>query len=138
MKQQKPRFPGQVGETKVQVIEENFSNYGTYVWHKPNGKAFTDGEGNALSIESMKGDLSRVQQLQDAAKYWGQPDGTAKFYPNMRKISEETHSEQLDRMKQGLIPSMNDLGAVIAAKKTLQAYGDEGLWLHARLGIHDK
>jgi hypothetical protein len=74
----------------------------------------------------MKGDLSRVQQLEDAAKYWGQSDGTAKFYPNMRKISEEEHSEQVDRMKQGLIPSMNDLGAVIAAKKTLKQWGDEG------------
>lgn len=126
MKRNKPRFPGQVGETKVQVIEENFSNFGTYVWHKPNGKAFTDGEGNALSIESMKDDLSRVQQLKDAAKYWGQADGTAKFYPNMKKISEETHSEQLDRMKNGLIPNMNDLGAVIAAKQTLKQWGDEG------------
>jgi hypothetical protein len=44
----------------------------------------------------------------------------------MRKISEEEHSEQVDRMKQGLIPSMNDLGAVIAAKKTLKQWGDEG------------
>lgn len=126
MKKKKPRFPGQVGDTKVQVIEENFSNFGTYVWHKPNGKAFTDGEGNALSIEAMKGDLTRVQELQDAARYWGQAEGSAKFYPNMRKISEEAHSEQVDRMKQGLIPSMNDLGAVIAAKNTLEAHGDEG------------
>ena len=126
MKKKKPRFPGQVGDTKVQVIQENFSNFGTYVWHKPNGKAFTDGEGNALSIEAMKGDLTRIQELQDAARYWGQAEGTAKFYPNMRKISEEEHSEQLDRMNQGLIPSMNDLGAVIAAKNTLEAYGDEG------------
>ena len=125
MKKPKPRFPGQVGNTKVQVIEENFSSFGTYVWHKPNGKAFTDGEGNALSIESMKGDLSRVQELEDAAKYWGQADGTAKFYPNMRKISEEEHSEQVDRMSQGMLPNMNDLGAVIAAKKTLDEYGDE-------------
>jgi hypothetical protein len=126
MRNNKPRFPGQVGETKVQVIEENFSNYGTYVWHKPNGKAFTDGNGNALSIESMKDDNSRVKELQDAAKYWGQSEGKAVFYPNMRKISEEEHSEQVDRMGQGLIPSMNDLGALIAAKKTLKAYGDEG------------
>jgi len=126
MKKKKPRFPGQVGDTKVQVIEENFSNFGTYVWHKPNGKAFTDGEGNALSIEAMKGDLTRVQELQDAARYWGQAEGSAKFYPNMRKISEEAHSEQVDRMKQGLIPNMNDLGAVIAAKNTLEAHGDEG------------
>ena len=125
MKKPKPRFPGQVGETKVQVVEENFSNFGTYVWHKPSGKAFTDGEGNALCIEAMKGDLSRIQELQDAAKYWGQAEGTAKFYPNMRKISEEEHSEQVDRMAQGLIPNMNDLGAVIAAKKTLKEWGDD-------------
>lgn len=126
MKQPKPRFPGQVGDTKVQVVEENFSNFGTYVWHKPSGKAFTDGEGNALCIESMKGDLSRIQELQDAARYWGQAEGTAKFYPNMKKISQEEHSEQLDRMKQGLLPNMNDIGALIAAKQTLQTYGDEG------------
>jgi hypothetical protein len=126
MKKNKPRFPGQVGDTKVQVVQENFSNFGTYVWHKPSGKAFTDGDGNALSIESMKDDPNRIQQLKDAARYWGQSEGKAVFYPNMRKISEETHSEQVDRMKQGLIPNMNDLGAVIAAKQTLQTYGDEG------------
>jgi len=126
MNNSKPRFPGQVGETKVQVVEENFSNFGTYVWHKPNGKAFTDGEGNALSIESMRGDETRINQLKDAARYWGQAEGKAQFYPNMKKISDEEHSEQVDRMGQGLLPNMNDLGAVIAAKKTLQAYGDEG------------
>jgi len=124
MNNNKPRFPGQVGDTKVQVIEENFSNFGTYVWHKANGKAFTDGEGNALCIESMKGDLSKVKELEDAAKYWGCPEGAAKFYPNMRKISEEEHSEQVDRMAQGLLPNMNDLGAVIAAKKTLAEHGE--------------
>ena len=125
MKNNKPRFPGQVGDTKVQVIEENFSNFGTYVWHKPSGKAFTDGQGNALSIESMRNDQSRIKELEEAAKYWGQPEGKAVFYPNMRKISEEQHSEQVDRMAQGLLPNMNDLGAVIAAKKTLETYGDE-------------
>jgi hypothetical protein len=126
MKQKKPRFPGQVGETKVQVIQENFSNYGTYVWHKPNGKAFTDGQGNALSIESMNNDQTRITELENAARYWGQPEGKAVFYPNMKKISEEEHSEQVDRMANGLIPNMNDLGAVIAAKQTLAQYGDEG------------
>jgi hypothetical protein len=126
MKQKKPRFPGQVGETKVQVIQENFSNYGTYVWHKPNGKAFTDGQGNALSIESMNGDQTRITELENAARYWGQAEGKAVFYPNMKKISEEEHSEQVDRMASGLIPNMNDLGAVIAAKQTLAQYGDEG------------
>jgi hypothetical protein len=125
MKPQKPRMPGQIGETKVQVIEEKFSNFGTYVWMKPNGKPFTDGSGNALSIEGMRDDKARIKELADAAKYWGQPEGRAVFYPNMKKITDEEHSEQVDRMKQGLIPSMNDLGAVIAAKKTLKLYGDD-------------
>jgi len=122
----KPRAPGQIGDTKIQVVNENFSNLGTYVWIKPNGKAFTDGNGNALSIESMRGDQNRIKQLQDAAKYWGQPEGKAEFYSNARKISDEEHSEQVDRMSQGMLPNLNDLGAVIAAKKTLETYGDEG------------
>jgi hypothetical protein len=125
MNKQKPRMPGQIGETKIQVIEEKFSSFGTYVWMKPNGKPFTDGRGNALSIEGMRDDKARIKELADAAKYWGQSDGRAVFYPNMKKISDEQHSEQVDRMNQGLIPSMNDLGALIAAKKTLELYGDE-------------
>jgi hypothetical protein len=125
MNNQKPRMPGQVGETKVQVVEENFTNFGTYVWMKPNGKPFMDSDKNVLSIEGMKDDKSRIKQLSDAAAYWGEPDGRAVFFPNMKKISDEEHSEQVDRMNQGLIPSMNDLGAVIAAKKTLELYGDE-------------
>lgn len=125
MNNSKPRFPGQVGNTKVRVIEENFSNFGTYVWYKVNGKPFTDGNGSVLSIEGMKDDKSKIKELSDAAKYYGQPEGRAVFFPNTKKISDEQHSEQLDRMKQGLIPNLNDLGAVIAAKKTLEAYGDE-------------
>jgi hypothetical protein len=44
----------------------------------------------------------------------------------MRKITEEEHSDQVDRLANGLIPNMNDIGAVIAAKQTLAQYGDEG------------
>jgi hypothetical protein len=126
MKRPKADEKGFVRKPKLSVEQENFSNFGTYVWHKPNGKAFTDGNGNALSIESMRGDVTRIAELKQAAAYYGQAEGEPKFYANMRKISEEEHSEQLDRMKQGLIPSMNDLGAVIAAKQSLNAYGDEG------------
>lgn len=115
---------GKVQKPRVQVIKEEFSNFGTYVWMKPNGKPFMDSDKNVLSIEGMKDDKAKIKQLADAAAYWGQPEGRAVFYPNMKKISDEEHSEQVDRMKQGLIPSMNDLGAVIAAKKTLELYGD--------------
>lgn len=125
MNEQKPRFPGQVGDTKVQVIEEKFSNFGTYVWYKANGKPFTDGSGSVLSIEGMKDDKARIQQLSDAAAYYGEAEGRAMFFPNTRKISDEQYSEQIDRLKQGYIPSENDLGALIAAKKTIQQYGSE-------------
>lgn len=125
MKQPKPRFPGQIGQTKVQVINESFTNAGIYVWKLPTGKYFTDGEGNALSIESMKGDQVKIKELTDAAAHYGQAEGTAEFFPGVRKISDEEYSEQKDRMSQGLIPSENDLGALIAAKKTLDMYGRE-------------
>lgn len=119
------RFPGQVGQTKVRVVEEKFSEAGIYVWQLPSGKYFTDGEGNALSIESMLNDPAKIKEITEAAAYYGQPEGKPVFFSNVRKISDEEHSEQLDRMKQGLIPSNNDLGAMIAAKKTLELYGDE-------------
>jgi hypothetical protein len=116
---------GQLGKTKIQVVEEPFSNAGIYVWKLTSGKYFTDGEGNALSIESMKDDPAKIKELTEAAAYYGQPDGSAEFFPNVKKITDEEHSEQLDRMKSGLIPSENDLGALIAAKKTFDAYGSD-------------
>lgn len=116
---------GQIGKTRIQVVEEPFSNAGIYVWKLPSGKYFTDGEGNALSIESMRNDQAKIKQLTEAAAYYGQAEGSAEFFPNVRKISDEEHSEQLDRMKQGLIPSENDLGALIAAKKTFDMYGSD-------------
>ena len=115
---------GKVQKPRIQVVKEEFSLFGTYVWMKPNGKPFMDSDKNVLSIEGMKDDKAKIKELAEAAKYWGQQDGRAVFYPNMKKISDEEHSEQVDRMNQGLIPSMNDLGAVIAAKKTLELYGD--------------
>jgi hypothetical protein len=116
---------GQIGKTKIQVVEEPFSNAGIYVWKLPSGKYFTDGEGNALNIESMRNDSAKIKELTEAAAYYGQPEGSAEFFPNVRKISDEEHSEQIDRMKQGLIPSANDLGALIAAKNTFNLYGSD-------------
>lgn len=115
----------QIGKTRVQVIEEPFSNAGIYVWVKPDGKAFTGGSNDPLCIESMRNDQSKISELTTAARHYGQTDGSAVFFANNRKISDEQHSEQVDRMSQGLIPSMNDLGALIAAKKTIDEYGVE-------------
>lgn len=120
-----PVMKGQIGKTRVQVVEEPFSNYGIYVWQLPSGKFFTDGNGNALSIDSMKGDQSRIDLLQKEAAWNGQPDGKAVFFANVRKVSDEEYSEQKDRMSQGLIASETDLGALIAAKNTFDLYGSD-------------
>jgi hypothetical protein len=112
-----------VGNVRRQVIEKKY-NWGLYVYKKSDGKWFTDGEGNVLNIESTRGDIAQITKLKNAAKYYGdEGDGEAIFVPGLTRISEEEHSEQIDRMKQGLIPSMNDLGAWKAAQDTMQKHG---------------
>jgi len=112
-----------VRNVRRQVIEKKY-NWGLYVYKKSNGSWFTDGEGNILNIESMRGDLSKITELKQAAKYYGdEGDGEAVFVPGLTRITDEEHSVQKDRMSQGLIPSMNDLGAWYAAQQTHDKYG---------------
>ena len=118
-------MPNQIGKTRVTVVEEPFSDYGIYVWQLRSGKVLTDDSGNALSIDSMKGDESRITLLRNEARWLGFPDGQPLFYANVRKVSDEEYSEQLDRMQQGYIPSETDLGALIAAKNTFDQFGSD-------------
>jgi hypothetical protein len=114
-----------VNNVRRKVIDKHY-DWGLYVYKKSNGKWFTDGEGNVLNIPSMKGDIAQIAKLKEAAIYHGDPgDGNAIFVPGLTRISDEEYSEQLDRMKNGLIPSMNDLGAWKAAQDTLNTHGRE-------------
>jgi hypothetical protein len=113
-----------LASAKIQVIEKHY-DWGLYVWIRENGKPFLDDEGNILNIPSKKNDPAQIAKLKDAATYWGEPNGKPIFYPGLGRITDEEHSEQVDRMKQGLIPNLNDLGAVQAAKDTFALYGDE-------------
>jgi hypothetical protein len=124
-KKQLPKMKGQVGESRARVIEKHYE-WGLYVYKKANGKWFTDGTGSVLNIESMKGDIGQISKLKDAAKYYGdEGDGQCIFVPGLTRISEEEYSEQKQRLSEGLIPSMNDLGAVQAAKDTIAKYGSD-------------
>lgn len=114
-----------VGNVRRKVIEKNY-DWGLYVYKKSTGKWFTDGNGNVLNIESMRNDVTKIAELKNAAKHYGDPgDGEAVFVPGLTRISDEQHSEQIDRMANGLIPSMNDLGAWKAAQDTLNVSGRE-------------
>ena len=113
-----------IGKSKIKVIEKGY-DWGLYLWVKPNGKVFGDGQGNLLNIPSRRGDLQKMAELKRAAEYYGCVGGHAQFHPGVKRISDLEYSEQVARMKEGLIPNMNDLGAVAAAKETLRLYGDE-------------
>jgi hypothetical protein len=124
-KKSAPRMKGQVGESRVKVIEKHYE-WGLYVYKKANGKWFTDGTGSVLNIESMRGDILQISKLKEAARHFGdEGDGECIFVPGLTRISEEEYSEQKQRLSEGLIPSMNDLGAVQAAKDTIAKYGSD-------------
>lgn len=114
-----------VKNVRRQVIDKMY-DWGLYVYKKADGKWFTDGTGSVLNIPAMKNDVGRISELKKAAMHYGDDgQGTAVFVPGLTRVSEEEYSEQVDRFKSGLIPSMNDLGAVQAAKDTIALYGDE-------------
>lgn len=122
---QLPKMKGQVGESRIKVIDKNY-NWGLYVYKKANGKWFTDGTGSVLNIPSMKNDISKISELKQAAIYYGDPgDGQCIFVPGLNRVSEEEYSEQKQRMAEGWIPNMNDLGAVHAAQQTVKKWGSE-------------
>lgn len=114
----------QIGNSKISFIDKGY-DWGIYVWKKSNGKWFTDGTGSILNIPSMKGDISKLAELKKAAAYYGEPEGEPVFFSGLSRVTEEEYSEQIERMKDGLIPNLNDLGAVHAAQQTLKAHGDE-------------
>lgn len=118
------KFADALGKAKVTIMEKNY-DWGIYVWQKSNGKWFTDGDKNILNIPSYKNDQGQIKKLKDAAAHYGETEGKAIFFAGMGRITDEEYSEQIDRMKNGLIPNLNDLGAVAAAKKTLEVWGDE-------------
>jgi len=96
------------------------------VYKKSDGNWFTDGSGSVLNIPSERGDISKISELRKAAMHYGDDgEGKVVFVPGLTRISEEEHSEQMDRMKSGLIPSMNDHGAWVAARQTHDKYGSD-------------
>jgi len=113
-----------LGKSKATFIPKDY-DWGLYFWRLPSGHLFHDNEGNLLNIPAIKHDLSKIAELRKAAAYYGQPEGEPWFYPGIRRATDEQLSEQKDRLKAGLIPNLDDLGAVHAAQQTLKKYGEE-------------
>ena len=112
------------GKSKLTVINKT-SDHGIYVWMLPNGEIFGDNNGNIMNIPARPGDIQAMSQITKAAAYYGVPDGKPVFQAGVRRISDEEHSEQINRMKEGYIPSETDIGAWIDAAKGIKKYGNE-------------
>lgn len=97
---------------------------GIYVWRLPNGSVVGDENGNVMNIPAKAGDIEAMAKITKAAAHYGYPDGRPEFQAGVRRITEEEYSEQLDRMKQGYIPSETDLGAWYDAAKGLKKHGE--------------
>lgn len=112
------------GKSKATVIPK-FYDWGLYFWQLPDGHLFKDGDGNMLNIPANRGDLQKIVELKNAAAFYGQPEGKPYFVPGVSRATDEEYSEQVDRMRQGLLPNMNDLGAVHDAQQGIKAHGEE-------------
>lgn len=112
-----------VGNVRRKIIEKNY-DWGLYIYKKSNGKWFTDGHGNILNIPSMRNDITKIAELKQAAKYYGdEGDGECIFVAGLSRVSDEVYEEQKQRMREGLIPNLNDLGSVYDAQQTVKKYG---------------
>jgi hypothetical protein len=109
---------------RLTVIEKQ-GEYGLYVWQTPEGKIVTDGNGNTMNIPARLGDLEAISKITKAAAYYGFPEGKAVFRAGQRRVTDEEYSEQLDRMKEGYIPSETDLGAWYEAAKGIGRHGSD-------------
>jgi len=109
--------------SKLTVLKKNRKD-GIYVWMLPTGKVIGDGNGNIMNIPAIEYDIDAINKITNAARHYGYQEGKAEFWPGTRRVSEMEHSEQLDRLKEGYIPSETDLGAWIDAAKGIAAHGE--------------
>lgn len=91
----------------TRVVEE--TNKGIYVWEMPNGAWVADDEGNWMNIPSVKGDLSKINMLKEAAKSYGITEGRPVFLSGHYRVSEDEYQEQRARLALGYVPDKNDI-----------------------------
>ena len=111
------------GNSKLTVIQKQ-RNDGIYVWRLPDGNIVKDSNGNTMNIPARKGDIEAMSKITKAAAYFGFPEGRPEFMPGVRRITDEEHSEQLNRLKEGYIPSETDIGAWMDAAKGISKHGE--------------
>ena len=103
---------------RITRVQENANtDWGVYVWrNKSNGRIFRDDDNNVLNIPSRRMDIAKMKIISDAAAHYGEPEGEAVFIPGAQRATEDGYKTQIERMKDGQLPTMNDFNAVTDAK----------------------
>lgn len=98
----------------LEIVEDK-SNHGIYVWLLPEDRGiFKDNDDNVLNIPAMRGDITKMAQIREAARHYGEPDGQPVFIAGIGRVTEEEYQEDKYRMENGLL-----------------SYGDTGAWRDA-------
>ena len=111
-----------INKINTQVLDEE-TRLGIYVWEMPDGKWIGDDEGNFLSVTSTKGNKSRINALADEVRSYGILEGRPLFLSGRRKIDDEEHQYQQQRLKWGLVPDPMDVGNYKDEMKALKNGG---------------
>jgi hypothetical protein len=103
---------------RITRVQENANvEWGVYVFRcKSNGRIFRDDDNNVLNIPSRRMDIAKMKIIMDAAAHYGEPEGEAVFIPGAQRATEDSYKHQIERMKDGQLPTMNDFNAVRDAK----------------------
>lgn len=88
----------------------NETEYGLYVWELPNGNYLSDGEGRLLNIPARKGDIKRLARICEVARGLGFGDGSPTFIPDVRRVTDAEHDDQVERLMAGETPDQWDVG----------------------------
>lgn len=95
---------------KNRLKEVKETNLGVYIWQMPDGSLLVDEDMNFLSITAMRGDITAMSRITDAAKNLGYGDGHPIFAEGRMKIDDEEYEEQVQRLNDGQIPDPFDIG----------------------------
>ena len=98
---------------KITKVVDN-SPYGLYVWLLPDGNIYRDNDNNVLNIPSVRGDISKMLLIKQAAASYGQPEGKAVFIAGVGRLTDDEYADELERRDSGLT-----------------TYGDTGAWRDA-------
>lgn len=91
--------------------------YGLYIWLTADGRRVADEDDNTMNIPSKKGDPNKIEQLRQAARYYGVVGGRPEFLSARRRVTDEEYDYQHERLRAGLIPDPLDFHALEEEQK---------------------